>query len=74
MKDRIKEFALNVLLFIVEHIRVILLLVPLFFTITGEKDSDGLLDNIAEFFGDSSSTDTNTGKKKDTKPGQLEAG
>ncbi len=74
MKDRMKDFAFNVLLFIAKHMRVVLLLVPLFLTITGEKDSDGLLDNIAEFFGDSSSTDSNTGKKKDTKPGQLEAG
>ncbi|MBR0257547.1 MAG: hypothetical protein IJQ58_07405 [Synergistaceae bacterium] len=69
VKDRMKEFALMGLSFVMEHIHVILSLSYLATLCFSGKNSCDLLDNIAkygEIFGESSTTNSNTGKKKDT--------
>lgn len=70
MKDKMKVFALNVLLFIMKHIRVILPLAYLATQYFSGKNSDALMNDIAEcgeMFGDSFTTDSNTSKKKGEK-------
>lgn len=75
VKNKMKVFALNVLLFIRKHIMLIISLafmaaMYVFVSMKGEEDSDGLLDYFAKFgeiFGGAFTTDTSTDKKKGKK-------